>query len=53
MIINYYFGRVIYIKICIANAKISFYFTPEIHFLSVGKLLETTGIPAKPAGKPE
>ena len=54
MIINYCFGRVIYIKMCIiANAEIFFYFTPGIHFLSVGKLLETTGIPAKPAGKPE
>ena len=52
MIIYYCFGRVIYIKMCIANAEISFYFTPGIHFLSVGKLLETTGIPAKPAGKP-
>ena len=36
----------------IANAEISFYFTPGIYFLSAGKLLETTGIPAKPAGKP-
>ena len=53
MIINYYFAKVIYIKTCIANAEISFCFTPGIHFLSVGKLLETTGIPAKPAGKPE
>ena len=53
MIINYCFGKVIYIKMCIANAEISFYFTPGIHFLSVGKLLETTSIPAKPAGKPE
>ena len=53
MIINYCFGKVIYIKTCIANAEISFYFTPGIYFLSVGKLLETTGIPAKPAGKPE
>ena len=52
MIIYYCFGRVIYIKMCIANAEISFYFTPGIHFLSVGKLLETTGIPAKPAGIP-
>jgi len=38
---------------CIANAEISFYFTPGIHFLSVGKLQETTGIPEKLAGKPE
>ena len=53
MIINYCFGKVIYIKMCIANAEIYFYFTPGIHFSSVGKLLETTGIPAKPAGKPE
>ena len=53
MIINYCFGRVIYIKMCIVNAEISFYFTPWIHFLSVKKLHETTGIPAKPAGKPE
>ena len=53
VIINYCFGKVIYIKTCIANAEISFYFTPGIHFLSVEKLLETTDIPAKPAGKPE
>ena len=52
MIINYCFGKVIYIKMYIANAEISFYFTPGIYFLSAGKLLETTGIPAKPAGKP-
>ena len=53
MIIYYCFGRVIYIKMCIVNAEISFYFTPGIHFLSVEKLLETTGILAKPVGKPE
>ena len=52
MIIYYCFGRVIYIKMCIANAEISFYFTPEIYFLSIRKLLETTGKPVKPAGKP-
>ena len=52
MIINYCFGRVIYIKMCIANAEIFFYFTPGIYFLSVGKMLQTTGIPAKPAGIP-
>ena len=53
MIINYCFDKVIYIKMCIANAEISFYFTPGIYFLSVRKLLETTGIPAKPADIPE
>ena len=52
MIINSCFGVIIYINMCIAHAKISFYFTPGIHFLSIEKLLETTGIPAKPAGKP-
>ena len=52
MIINYCFGKVIYIKICIANAEISFYFIPGIHYLSVGNLLVTTGIPVKLAGKP-
>ena len=52
MIINCCFGVVIYINMYKARAEISFYFTPGIHFLSIGKLLETTGIPAKSAGKP-
>ena len=32
MIINYCFGAVFYINMCIAHAKISFYFAPENHF---------------------
>jgi len=39
MIITYCFGRVIYIKMCIAHVEISFYFTPGINFSSGEKIL--------------
>ena len=52
IIINCCFGVIIYINICIAHAEISFYFTPGIYFVTVGKFLKITDKPAKPAGIP-
>ena len=39
IIITHCFGRVIYIKMCIAHVEISFYFTPGINFSSGEKIL--------------
>ena len=41
MIVNYCFGVVFYINMCIAHAKIFIYFTPRNHFKTVGFLFKS------------